>query len=165
MSFGPHYFTANKSAFLVNIVLCSTVVGVVTGLQSGRSRVRILERARDFCHLDHPDWRWGLTQLPIQWLLKFFLGIEQPECEVDHSAWYSAKGENDWSYTYYYYYYYYSTTTVRGSGLCTISFQDFLSLMSWIQFLTFSFLKSYTTSSLQLFFGSYSWGIPISDLN
>jgi hypothetical protein len=52
---------------------------------------------------------------------------------------------------------------------CTISFQDLPSWMSRIQFLTFSSLKSYvrryTTSSLQLFFGSYSWGVPISDLS
>jgi len=37
----------------------------------------------------------------------------------------------------------------------------FLSLTSWIQFLSFSFFKSFVTSSLHLFFGSYSCGVPI----
>jgi hypothetical protein len=33
------------------------------------------------------------------------------------------------------------------------SFQPFLSLTSWIQFVSFSFLKSFIASSLRLFYG------------
>jgi hypothetical protein len=41
----------------------------------------------------------GPTQLPIQWVKGYFLGVKQPGCEVDHLSPYRTEVKNEWSYT------------------------------------------------------------------
>jgi len=58
----------------------------------------------------------------------------------------------------FYFWQYYPTSILV---FCTRLFQAFLYLTSWLQFFSFSFFKSFITSSLHLFFGRPLFLIPL----
>jgi hypothetical protein len=68
-----------------------TIVGIVTRLQAGLSRVQIQSGESNFSHLQYVQTS---SQPPIQWVAGF-----QPGHEVDHSPPSSTEVKNEWSYT------------------------------------------------------------------
>jgi hypothetical protein len=68
--------------------LRDSVIGIVTRLRSGRSRVRISARPREFLFFRSSRPALKPNQLPIHWVAGFFPGgggVKWPRRDVEHS--------------------------------------------------------------------------------
>jgi hypothetical protein len=77
----------------------SSVVSIATRLRTAKSGVRISVVARGFLFSGNVQTGSGAHQPPIQVVLGFFLGVKQPEREVNYLLPSSAELKYEWSYT------------------------------------------------------------------
>lgn len=74
------------------------VVGVMTSLHSGRSRLPSLQGQETFLLFESPDRFWDPSSL-LRSIRLPLLGMKQSEWETDHSLPSSVEVKNKWSYT------------------------------------------------------------------
>jgi hypothetical protein len=89
------YYPGNENNLVRNVSRCrDSIVGITTGygLDDRRVGIRVPVGSRIFSSPRRPDWLWGFTQPPIQW-------VKRQGREADHSPPASAEVKEMWIYT------------------------------------------------------------------